>query len=86
MWEIDGRSVIRLVFLKKLNGQRVACLGRLHIITLWSVYLLESNFFWKVNSEKVNSRKVNYFPIFDSVMENKLEKTFQCLDMSWKMS
>jgi hypothetical protein len=43
-------------------------------------------FFKKINFEKVNSRKVNYFPIFDSVMKNKLENTFQCLVMSWKMS
>jgi hypothetical protein len=27
-----------------------------------------------------------YFLIFSSVMENKLENTFQCLVMSWKMS
>ena len=33
-------------------------------------------------SWKVNSRKVNYFPMFGSVMENKLENTFQCLFMS----
>jgi len=51
------------------------------------VCLLESSFFfWKVNSEKVNSGKMNYFSMFGSVMENKLENTFQCLDMSWKMS
>jgi cytochrome c oxidase subunit IV len=31
---------------------------------------------------KVNSRKVNYFSMFGSVMENKLENTFQCLVMS----
>jgi hypothetical protein len=42
--------------------------------------------FWKVNSGKVNSRKVNYFSMFGSVMENKLENTFQCLVMSWKIS
>jgi len=45
------------------------------------VCLLESSFFYKVNSEKVN-----YFLIFSSVMKNKLENTFQCLVMSWKMS
>jgi hypothetical protein len=38
-------------------------------------------FFWKVNSGKVN-----YFSMFGSVMKNKLENTFQCLIMSWKMS
>jgi len=38
-------------------------------------------FFWKVNS-----RKVNYFLMFGSVMKNKLENTFQCFVMSWKMS
>jgi len=38
-------------------------------------------FFWKVNSEKVN-----YFLMFGSVMKNKLENTFKCLVMSWKMS
>ena len=53
---------------------------------LGSVCLLESNFFCKVNSEKVNSGEMNYFSMFGSVMENKLENTFQCLDMSWKMS
>ena len=37
--------------------------------------------FWKVNFEKMN-----YFPMFGSVMENKLGNTFQCLVMSWKMS
>jgi len=36
-------------------------------------------FFWKVNSGKVN-----YFLMFGSVMENKLENIFQCLVMSWK--
>ena len=35
------------------------------------VYLLESSFFWKVNSEKVN-----YFLMFSSIMKNKLENTF----------
>ena len=37
---------------------------------------LESKFFWKVNS-----RKVNYFMMFDSVMKNKLENIFQCFVM-----
>ena len=46
------------------------------------VYLLESNFFFKVNFRKVNSRKVNYFLIFSNVMKNKLENTFQYLIMS----
>ena len=41
-------------------------------------------FFWKVNSGKVNSGKVYYFLMFGSVMENKLENTFQCLVMLWK--
>jgi hypothetical protein len=35
------------------------------------VCLLECRFFWKVNSGKVN-----YFMIFGSVIENKLENTF----------
>jgi hypothetical protein len=34
--------------------------------------------------KKINSRKVNYFLMFDSVMKNKLKNTFQCLVMSWK--
>ena len=42
--------------------------------------------FWKVNSEKLNSKKMNYFFMFGSVMENKLENIFQCLVMSCKMS
>ena len=37
--------------------------------------------FWKVNSGKVN-----YFPMFGSIMENKLENTFQFLIMSWKIT
>ena len=39
--------------------------------------LLENSFFQKVNSGKMNSDKVNYFLIFDSVMKNKLENAFQ---------
>jgi len=43
--------------------------------------------YWKIVSFwKVNSGKVNYFLMFDSVMENKLKNTFQCLVMLWKMS
>jgi hypothetical protein len=41
--------------------------------------LLESNFFLKENSRKVNSGKVNYFSMFGSVIENKLKNTFQYL-------
>jgi hypothetical protein len=42
---------------------------------------------WKIVSFwKVNSGKVNCFLMFGSVMENKLENTFQCLVMSCKMS
>jgi len=51
-----------------------------------TVCLLESSFFLESDSRKVNSEKVNYFPIFGGVMKNKLENTFQCLVMSWKMS
>ena len=47
------------------------------------IYLLKFFFFF---FRKVNFRKVNYFLIFDSVMKNKLENTFQCLVMSWKIS
>ena len=50
------------------------------------VCLLKSSFFGKMNSRKVNFGKVNYFPMFGSIMKNKLENTFQCLVMSWKMS
>ena len=63
-----------------------------HVIKLGPVCLLESRFFKKkmnskkMNSMKVNSGKVNYFPMFGTVMKNKLENTFQCLIMSWKMS
>ena len=42
--------------------------------------------FWKVNSGKVNSEKINCFSMFGSIMKNKLENTFQCLVISWKMS
>jgi hypothetical protein len=36
--------------------------------------------------EKLNLKKVNCFLIFGIVMKNKLENTFQCLVMSWKIS
>jgi hypothetical protein len=45
-------------------------------IDLSSVFLLESIFFFKVNS-----RKVDYFSMFGNVMENKLENICQCLVM-----
>jgi hypothetical protein len=35
---------------------------------------------------KVNPGKVNYFPMFGSVMKNKLENNFQYLVVSLKMS
>jgi hypothetical protein len=42
---------------------------------------------WKIIFlKKINFRKVNYFPMFGSVMENKLGNTFQCLVMSWKIN
>ena len=43
-------------------------------------------FIWKVNFKKMNFGKVNYFPIFGSVMKNKLENTLQYLVISRKMS
>jgi hypothetical protein len=49
------------------------------VCLLESSFLLESEFWGKWIPEK-------YFPMFGSVMENKLENTFQCLVMSWKMS
>jgi len=54
---------------------------RIGLFICWKVV-----FFWKVNSEKMNFIKMNYFLMFGSVMENKLENTFQYLVMSWKMS
>jgi len=56
------------------------------------IYLLSFNSFasfvcWKVIFfKKINFEKVNYFSMFGSVMKNKLENTFQCLVMSWKMN
>jgi hypothetical protein len=41
---------------------------------------------WKVIFFKVNFGKVNYFIMFGSVMEKKLENTFQYLVMLWKIS
>jgi hypothetical protein len=51
------------------------------LFVYWKVFFLK-----KVNFEKVNFEKLNYFSMFGSVMENKLENTFRCLVMSWKMS
>jgi hypothetical protein len=53
------------------------------LISLIVLYLTKTPFVcWKV----VSFWKVNYFPMFGSVMKNKLENIFQCLVMSWKMS
>ena len=43
-------------------------------------------FFWKVIFLESEFLKVNYFLIFCSVMENKLENTFQYLAMLWKIA
>ena len=45
-------------------------------LDLRSVCLLESIFF-----KKINSRKVNYFLIFGNIVKNKLKNTFQYLIM-----
>jgi hypothetical protein len=52
-----------LIKKKKENSSKVAP------FVCWKIV-----FFWKVNSGKVN-----YFLMFGSVMENKLENIFQCL-------
>ena len=57
----------------------------MNLINIKHVCFLENNLFWKVNSDKINFRKVNYFLIFDNIIENKLENIFQCFVMSWKM-
>jgi len=57
------------------------CLLIVFYFSLKPVYLLKSIFVFKVNSGKVI-----YFPIFSSVMKNKLKNTFYCFVMSWKMS
>jgi hypothetical protein len=49
------------------------------VCLLESSFFLESEFWGKWIPGK-------YFPIFGSVMKNKLENTFQCLVVSWKMS
>ena len=53
--------------------------SRVQIKEVNPVCLLESSFL-------LESEFREYFPMFGSVMENKLENTFQCLVMSWKMS
>jgi len=47
---------------------------------LGPVCLLESNFLLESEFQG------KYFPMFGSVMKNKLENIFQCLVISWKMS
>jgi hypothetical protein len=64
-----------------INGYHLIGLRLLPHAQCIGIYLLENNFFLKINY-----KKVNYFLIFDSVIKNKLENTFQCLVMSWKMS
>ena len=51
-------------------------------IIFTSVLLELIIFFFEVNSEKANFRKINYFLIFNSIMKNKLENIFQYLVMS----
>jgi hypothetical protein len=55
------------------------------VLNLGPVCLLESSFFF---GKWIPGKWIpgNYFPIFGSVMKNKLENIFQCLVMSWKMS
>jgi len=57
-------------FFFRLNG------FYLDLFVCWKIV-----FFWKVNF-----RKVNYFLMFCSVMENKLKNIFQYLVISWKIS
>jgi hypothetical protein len=52
-----------------------------NFLKLDHVCSLQRSSFWKVNF-----KKVSYFLMFVSVMKNKLENTFQCLVMLWKMS
>jgi len=58
------------------------CSSTLPLVAIKALFIC-----WKVSFFfKVNFGKVNYFLMFGSVMENKLENTFQCLVISWKMS
>ena len=68
---------------KKQDGLHPLQSNQITLLSFRSVFFFEKFFFfyWKVNFEKVN-----YFLMFGSVMKNKLENTFQCLVMSWKMS
>jgi len=61
-----------------------SCIPVRPVCLLESSFLLESEFREKWIFGKWISRK--YFSIFGSVIENKLENTFQCLVMSWKIS
>jgi hypothetical protein len=57
-----------------------------YLFLRYSVCLLKNIFKKKINFGKVNYIKINYFLMFGSVIENKLENTFQYLVISWKMS
>jgi len=44
---------------------------------------IRRNIYWKVIFfKKINFKKINYFLIFNSIIKNKLENTFQCLVIS----
>jgi len=54
----------------------ITCCDIYQLVTCNQLVCWKVVFFWKVNFGKVN-----YFLMFGSVMENKLENTFQCLVM-----
>ena len=66
-------SVILLIASRDVNRIQV----RLEIMLPEKVF-----FFFEINFEKINLKKMNYFSIFGSVIENKLENIFYYLVMS----
>jgi hypothetical protein len=54
-----------------------------HVYKAYKLFNIAPFVYWKVVSFwKVNSEKVNYFLMFDSVMKNKFENIFQYLFIS----
>jgi len=81
---LDSTKGKRLIYGHAKKRKRPEMHGNSPVCLLESSFLLESEFRGKWIPGKWILRK--YFPMFGSVIENKLENTFQCLVMSWKMS
>ena len=83
-WEENKRHWNSNLFSKKKDTEIQISLASLPPPDHWRLNqteILAPFVYGKQFSLKINSKKVNYFLIFDSVIKNKLKNTFQCLIM-----